>query len=345
MGWSYCHFRYFMRLLSPSCTLFTEMIVDNALIHGNQHALLHMHQSEKPIIFQLGGSDPSTLAACCEMIEKKGYSEINLNCGCPSPKVQQGNIGACLYKQPARVAACLKAMVRHTHLPVSVKCRIGVDDIDSKQALRDFIAMCNDSGAQTVYVHARKAWLQGLNPKQNRAIPPLCYQTVYDIQDAFPSIKIVINGGINTLENAQQHVSKTSGIMIGRAAYQRPLFIRQLEQRFCIKKNIDIPTIQDVVETYARYVQRIDHTQPRASAVFLVKPLQHLLAGTSMAKTWKKALHHLCCTYKQDNLSLGTHLLKTMQTTNFQHAIHQITNTTDTTQNQASIAEHSELES
>lgn len=343
MGWSYCHFRYFMRLLSPSCTTFTEMVVDNALIHGNQQALLRMHQTEKQVVFQLGGSDPSKLAACCKIIEEKGYSEINLNCGCPSPKVQQGNIGACLFKQPTRVAACLKAMVRHTRLPVSVKCRIGVDDVDSSQALHDFIAMCNASGVQTVYVHARKAWLQGLNPKQNRAIPPLCYQAVYDIQSAFPSMKIIINGGINTLENAQQHVAKTSGIMIGRAAYQKPLFIRQLEQQFCIKKNMDMLTIQNVVETYARYIQRIEHTQSRASAVSLVKPLQHLLTGTCMAKTWKKTLHRLCCTHKQNNLALGSGLLEAMQIAEFQHAINQAAATTNKTQNRASHLEHNKL--
>lgn len=316
MGWSYCHFRFFMRLLSPSCKIFTEMVVANTLIHGNQTSILHMHPKETPVIFQLGGGDPGTLATACSILENKGFDEINLNCGCPSAKVQQGFIGACLYKHPKRVASCLQAMREHSRLPISIKCRVGVDDIDSTQALEDFIAMCSEQGVHKVYIHARKAWLQGLNPKQNRNVPPLQYDKVYHIQKRFPDMHIVINGGIQTISHAQDHIGKTSGLMVGRAAYQRPLFIYELEQAFGETNNAK--TADSILCAYAHYVAKITAKHPRSTPSFLLKPLQHFFTGTCVAKKWKQALHTLAYSCNRDGKILAHGLLEVIQRSDIQ---------------------------
>lgn len=229
MDWTDRHCRYFHRLLSPHARLYTEMVTSAALVRGNQIRLLEHSHEEHPVALQLGGSDPVELAKAAVMGAEAGYDEINLNVGCPSDRVQSGKFGACLMREPALVGECVRAMAGVVDIPVTVKCRIGVDDQDEYADLQRFTTTMIEAGVGILVVHARKAWLEGLSPKENREIPPLDYERVYRLKREFPELTVVINGGITTVEAVREHLGQVDGVMIGRAAYHDPFVLAKLE--------------------------------------------------------------------------------------------------------------------
>ncbi|NBP95801.1 MAG: tRNA dihydrouridine(20/20a) synthase DusA [Gammaproteobacteria bacterium] len=222
MDWTDEHERYFLRLVSARARLYTEMVTTGALIYGDRTRFLAHSEEEHPVALQLGGSEPEDMARCATLGEEAGFDEINMNVGCPSDRVQAGRFGACLMREPSVVARCVEAMSHAVSIPVTVKCRIGVDDDDSFESLCRFVQTIRDAGCQVVIVHARKAWLSGLSPKQNREIPPLHYDRVYALKRSFPQITMVVNGGIRSVAEAHQHLAFVDGVMVGREAYQNP---------------------------------------------------------------------------------------------------------------------------
>jgi tRNA-dihydrouridine synthase A len=234
MDWTDRHCRYFHRLLTRHARLYTEMITAAAIIYGDRQRLLDFDPIEHPVALQLGGSEPEQLARAGEIAASFGYDEINLNCGCPSDRVQSGRFGACLMAEPELVGRCVAALQRvaGNAIPVTVKCRIGIDDQDSEADLSRFIETVAAAGCRIFIVHARKAWLQGLSPKENREIPPLDYERVYRLKAAFPELTIVLNGGIATLEEARNHLAAADGVMLGRAAYKSPAILAEVDRLF-----------------------------------------------------------------------------------------------------------------
>jgi tRNA-dihydrouridine synthase A len=222
MEWTDRHCRFFHRLLTRRALLYTEMLTTGAVLHGDRARLLRFDPAEHPLALQLGGSEPRALAACARIGAEAGFDEINLNAGCPSDRVQEGRFGACLMTEPDLVGDCVAAMKAVVSVPVTVKCRIGVDDQDPEEALTRFAQAVERAGADVLIVHARKAWLKGLSPKENREVPPLDHQRVYRLKAAHPRLPIVLNGGIGSLEDARMHLSYVDGVMMGRAAYQEP---------------------------------------------------------------------------------------------------------------------------
>lgn len=225
------HYRYLARLMSRHALLYTEMVTQDAVIYGDRDRLLQFDDFEQPVALQLGGSDPKKLAQCAHIATEYGYREINLNVGCPSDRVQFGRIGACLMKEPEVVAECVAAMRGATPLPVTVKSRIGVDDYDQYDWLHRFVAQQIEAGIDALIVHARKAWLQGLSPRENREVPPLCYETVYQLKRDFPDLELIINGGIHTFAEIQTHLEHVDGVMLGRAAYHNSYLLSEVDQR------------------------------------------------------------------------------------------------------------------
>ncbi len=232
MDWSDRHCRFFHRQLTRHALLYTEMVTADAILRGDHQRLLGFSVAEHPIALQLGGSDAAKLAEAAAIGEAFGYDEINLNVGCPSDRVQEGRFGACLMAEPGLVAACVTAMRGAVRIPVTVKCRIGIDDQDSETDFQNFIDRVAAAGCTTFIVHARKAWLKGLSPKENREIPPLDYARVYRLKASRPDLEIVINGGIETLDAAEAHLGHVDGVMLGRAAYQDPYILADVDRRF-----------------------------------------------------------------------------------------------------------------
>jgi tRNA-dihydrouridine synthase A len=230
MDWTDRHCRYFHRVLAPQVRLYTEMVHANAVLHGDRHRLLGFSAHERPLALQLGGSDPAVLATATRIAEDEGFDEVNLNVGCPSDRVQSGRFGACLMREPALVAECIAAMRAAVAIPVTVKCRLGVDEQEDYVSLLDFIDTVAATGCDTFVVHARKAWLQGLSPKENREVPPLRYEQVYRLKRERPQLTIAINGGITEAAAAHEHLRHTDGVMLGRAAYHDPYFLHLLHQ-------------------------------------------------------------------------------------------------------------------
>ncbi len=231
MDWTDRHCRFFHRQLSKHARLYTEMVTTGALLHGSVQRHLKFDRAEHPIALQLGGSEPDALAECAEMGERFGYDEINLNCGCPSDRVQIGRFGACLMREPDRVAECVSAMQKSVSVPVTVKTRIGVDNSEDYTFLKRFVEIVASSGCDTFIIHARKAWLKGLSPKENREIPPLCYEQVYRLKQDFPGLTVIINGGIRSLDESDAHLRQVDGVMLGREAYENPFLLSQVDQR------------------------------------------------------------------------------------------------------------------
>jgi tRNA-dihydrouridine synthase A len=232
MDWTDRHCRFFHRLISQYALLYTEMVTTGALIHGDHHRFLQFDETENPLAFQLGGSHPRELAICARMVEDYGYTEVNLNVGCPSDRVQNGRFGACLMAEPELVAECVAAMSQGVAIPVTVKSRIGIDERDSYQELVHFIATVANAGCRTFNVHARKAWLSGLSPKQNREVPPLRYDVVYQLKKDFPELEIIVNGGITSLDQAEEMLKHVDGVMMGREAYHNPYTLVDVDRRF-----------------------------------------------------------------------------------------------------------------
>lgn len=277
--------RYFLRLISRHTLLYTEMVTTGALIHGDRERFLAFDDSEHPVALQLGGSDPGELARCARMAEKAGFDEINLNCGCPSDRVQSGFFGACLMKSPARVAECVAAMVDAVSIPVTVKHRIGVDDQDSYDHLRDFVGTSAAAGCDAFIVHARKAWLQGLSPKQNREVPPLDYERVYRLKRDFPRQEIIINGGIASLDEAEQHLQQVDGVMIGREAYHNPYMLEAADRRF-YGDHRPVGARREIVQHFAHFArQQVAHGVPMSR---LTRHLLGLYKGQPGARRFRR---------------------------------------------------------
>ncbi|MGR9046466.1 MAG: tRNA dihydrouridine(20/20a) synthase DusA [Gammaproteobacteria bacterium] len=285
LDWTDRHCRYFHRLLSEHAFLYTEMVTTGALIHGERHRFLSFDPSENPIAFQLGGSDPSDLATCAKMVEDYGYDEVNLNVGCPSDRVQNGRFGACLMAEPGLVAECVEAMIQTVSIPVTVKSRIGIDDRDSYEELVHFIESVAEAGCRTFIIHARKAWLKGLSPKQNREIPPLRYDWVYQIKKDFPHLEVILNGGVLSLEQAVAINQRVDGVMVGREAYHNPYLLADVDAVIFGNKH-PIRSREEVVEALIPYVK-----EQLAQGVRLNSISRHILGlfhGVSGARAWRR---------------------------------------------------------
>ena len=277
MDWSDRHCRYFHRLLSNSALLYTEMVVCEAILHGDLNRHLSFSNEEHPIALQLGGSDPDKLARAAAIGASWGYDEINLNVGCPSDRVQSGTFGACLMLQPELVGQCVKAMKSEVDIPVTVKCRIGVDDQDSEIALDALAENVFSNGCSALWVHARKAWLEGLSPKQNRDIPPLDYDRVYRLKGKYPGRFIGINGGITSLDETRHHLNHVDGVMLGRTAYHNPELLRHVDRQiFGYSRKVSLEFIgEKMMEYTARHLAaggRVNHVTRHMLGLFQGRP-------------------------------------------------------------------------
>lgn len=287
IDWTDRHCRFFHRQLSARALLYTEMIVAEAIIRGNRDRLLGFDGAEHPVALQLGGSEPERLAEAVRIASDYGYDEINLNVGCPSDRVQAGTFGACLMREPATVAACVSAMKAVASVPVTVKCRIGVDDQEPKTVLPDFIARMADAGADAVWVHARKAWLQGLSPKENRDIPPLDYALVHAMKQQNPKLFLGINGGIDTLEAAARHLDIMDGVMLGRAAYHNATLLTGVDEKIYGVPGAgpDWVAIRDAMMAYAER-----HIASGGRLVHVTRHMVGLFQGFAGARRYRQIL-------------------------------------------------------
>lgn len=274
MAYTDRHFRVLMRLINKNLLLYTEMVTTAALLQGRQVRQLEFSPIEKPLALQLGGANPQELAICAKIAEELGYDEVNLNVGCPSDRVQSGKFGACLMKTPDLVADCVAQMQAAVSIPVTVKTRIGVDDQDSYELFHEFISKVKAAGCHIFIIHARKAWLKGLSPRQNRSIPPLRYEWVYRLKQDFPQLQIIINGGIRTWEDIEKHLLYVDGVMIGREAYDNPMQFAEPKVR-----------AQEIIYGYLPYiVQQIQEGTPLGS---MSRHLMGLMQGQAGAKQWR----------------------------------------------------------
>jgi tRNA-dihydrouridine synthase A len=279
------HFRYFLRQISRHPLLYTEMITTMAIKHGDRYKILGFSHLEKPLSLQLGGDDPYLLAECAKIAEDMGYDEVNLNVGCPSARVQEGNFGACLMATPELVAKAVEAMEKSVSIPVTVKHRIGIDDRDSYEDMANFVKIVAEAGCQRFTVHARKAWLQGLSPKDNRTIPPLRYEEVYRLKQEFPHLFIEINGGITNLEQVRQQLQSVDAVMIGRAAYDNPYLLATVDRDF-YGELITPPTRQEVVLKMLPYIDEWVSKGYRLHTIS--RHLLQLFSGQPGAKVWRR---------------------------------------------------------
>ncbi len=252
MDWTDRHCRVLHRCLSAHALLYTEMVTAEAVLRGDTNKLLRFDARERPVALQLGGSEPARLAEAAKIGETFGYDEINLNVGCPSDRVQSGRFGACLMREPHLVADCMAAMKESVSVPVTVKCRIGVDEQDPNVSLRELVSACTAAGVGTFVVHARKAWLNGLSPKENRDVPALDYPLVYDIKRENPGLTVILNGGINSLMDAEYHLKHVDGVMLGRAAYQTPALLAEVDAKLF---GGEVTAIENAVSSYCVYVE------------------------------------------------------------------------------------------
>lgn len=288
------HFRYLARLLSRHTLLYTEMLTCNAVIHGDREYLLGQHACETPVVLQLGGSDVTAMAQAARIGEQWGYQEINMNVGCPSDRVKAGRFGACLMAEPELVSDVVAGMRAVVNIPVSVKCRLGIDRDDSYEALESFVGTVAQSGCRYFVVHARKAWLDGLSPKQNRSVPPLRYEFVYRLKKAFPDLNIGINGGIDTLLAARDHLQHVDGVMIGRAAYYNPAMLAEADQLVFSDRDggythsATMETLSGVARDYALYMQAWADKGVRLNT--MSRHLIALFQEVPGAKLWRRHL-------------------------------------------------------
>ena len=290
------HERYFLRLISKNTLLYTEMIVDEAIKRGNKKKLLEFNINEKPVALQLGGSSPKLLAEGSKVGEDFGYDEINLNLGCPSRKVEKNKFGACLMKEPNLVADCLSKMQSNTKLPVTIKTRIGYDNVEDYENLYNFISTLKSTGVKTFIIHARKAMLGKFTPKQNLNIPPLKYNYVYKLKEDFPDEEIIINGGSTTIDEIKSQLKKTDGVMIGRAAYHTPYFLADIEKE--IFKNNDVPNRQEIIEKLIPYMKDENKKGTRLNQI--MRHTIGLFHGQTGASSWKRYLSENMCVRNAD---------------------------------------------
>ncbi|MGB7204787.1 MAG: tRNA dihydrouridine(20/20a) synthase DusA [Anderseniella sp.] len=272
MDWTDRHCRVFHRSLTSRALLYTEMVTTGAVIHGDRQRLLGFDKSEHPVALQLGGSEPGELAEACRIGEDFGYDEINLNCGCPSDRVQSGRFGACLMAEPDTVARGVEAMRKAVEVPVTVKCRIGIDDQDSEKDFTRFINTVANVGCTTFIVHARKAWLNGLSPRENRDVPPLDYERVYRLKAARPDLHITINGGIETLQDAKAHLTHVDGVMLGRSAYQHPWLLAKVDTELFGETSDPVENRFEAAQRMICYIEKC-----LAEGIYLTRVTKHML--------------------------------------------------------------------
>jgi len=287
MDWTDKHCRYFYRLISKNVQLYTEMITTKAILNGDKSRLLDFDASENPLVLQLGGSDPKEMATSSMIAQDWGYNEVNINVGCPSDRVQSGSFGACLMKEPNLVAQCVESMTDKCEIPVTVKHRIGIDDMESYDELSDFVFQISSKGCQHFIVHARKAWLKGLSPKENRTIPPLNYGWVYQLKKDFPSLQITINGGIESCEDITKHLGLVDGVMMGRSIYHNPYLLKEIDQTIFEEKN-NLIDREQVLKKYMAYIKKQNKTgTPIRSMTRHIVGLYH---GEANAKLFRRLL-------------------------------------------------------
>lgn len=286
LDWTDRHYRYFARLMSSQALLYTEMVTTGAILFGKGD-YLEYNEAEHPLALQLGGSDPQALAQCARIAEERGYDEVNLNVGCPSDRVQNGRFGACLMAEPQLVADCVNAMQQQVSIPVTVKTRIGIDEQDSYPFLTDFVGKVSEAGCNTFIIHARKAWLQGLSPKENREIPPLDYPRVYQLKRDFPALNISINGGVKRWEDIAEHLSQLDGVMVGREAYQNPYLLAEVDQRLFGSDKAPLNR-DEVVEAILPYVEQ--HLQSGGRLNHITRHLTGLYQGVAGGRSWRRYL-------------------------------------------------------
>jgi tRNA-dihydrouridine synthase A len=290
------HERFFLRLISKNTLLYTEMVVSEAINRGDKKKLLEFNINEKPVALQIGGSSPRLLAEASKIGEDFGYDEINLNLGCPSKKVEKNKFGACLMKEPNLVADCLSKMQSATKLPVTIKTRIGYDNVEDYENFYNFISILRDTGVKTFIIHSRKAILGKFTPKQNLNIPPLKYDYVYNLKKDFPNEEIIINGGITSTEEIKSHLTKTDGVMIGRAAYHTPYLLAEIEKE--IFNNDDIPSRQEVIENLIPYIREEIKKGTRLNQI--MRHTLGLFHGQAGASYWKRYLSENMCVRDAD---------------------------------------------
>ncbi len=286
MGWTDRHDRYFLRLISPNALLYTVMLTTGALVHGKKLEILEYNPEEHPVALQLGGSDPKDLAHCAMLADRYHYDEVNLNCGCPSERVQNGKFGACLMAEPQLVAECIDAMKQAVSIPVTVKTRIGIDDQDSYQFLTDFIGPIAEKGCDTFIIHARKALLDGLSPAENRTVPPLRWDIAHKLKQDFPQLTIVLNGGIKSISDIQESLKHVDGVMIGREAYQNPYFLAEVEREIFGAENVR--SRHEVIEAMMPYINRcLENDVPLKD---MTRHILGLFQGLPGARRWRQVL-------------------------------------------------------
>ncbi|TPV56538.1 tRNA dihydrouridine(20/20a) synthase DusA [Aestuariibacter sp. GS-14] len=310
LDWTDRHCRYFLRLISRHTLLYTEMVTTGAIIFGKGDYLGY-NQEEHPVAVQLGGSNPNDMARCAEKAQAYGYDEVNINVGCPSDRVKNGSFGACLMAQPDVVAECVSAMQKAVDIPVTVKCRIGIDDMDEYEDFSRFIDVVANAGCDTFIVHARKAWLKGLSPKENRDIPPLNYPRVYQLKQAYPDLTIEINGGITTLEQTDEHLQHVDGVMIGREVYANPYILADVDKRY-YGDNATVLSRDAIVAAMQTYIDRQD--MPYFKPWHAVRHMLGLFQGQPGGRVWRRYLSQNG-TGKQPDPQLLTNALAAMQET------------------------------
>ena len=292
------HDRYLMRLITKKSFLYTEMVTTGAIIHGNATHQLDFNKSiESPVALQLGGSNPDELAKCSEIAESMGYDEINLNLGCPSERVQKGSFGACLMIEPNLVQRCLNAMKQSVSIPVTAKCRTGIDKIEDYDFLQSFVEGIANQNIATIIIHARNAILKGLSPRQNRTIPPLKYDYVYRIKEDFPELEIIINGGINSLTEAKDHLQNVDGVMLGRAPYDNPMMLDDVDSEIFGEPKKQILRL-DILKEYLTYLEELDDPKIRLNQV-----LKHIYGLNKGLKNARKYRYEINQIMKEGNLS------------------------------------------
>ncbi len=287
MDWTDKHCRYFYRLISKNVQLYTEMITTKAILRGDKNRLLDFNANENPLVLQLGGNDPKEMAECSLIAQDWGYDEININVGCPSDRVLSGSFGACLMKEPDLVAQCVESMIQKCDIPITVKHRIGIDEMESYNQLSDFVYRVSDKGCQHLIVHARKAWLKGLSPKENRTIPPLNYPWVYQLKKDFPKLKFTINGGIENCEDISKHLEKVDGVMLGRSIYHNPFLLNEIEG-LIFKNKKSLINREQVLKKYLSYIS--NQSQKGVSIRSMTRHILGLYHGEANAKLFRRLL-------------------------------------------------------
>jgi tRNA-dihydrouridine synthase A len=287
LDWTDRHDRYFLRLISRHAWLYTEMVTTGAIIHGDRDRHLAFNEVEHPVALQLGGSEPADMAECARIGQDYGYDEVNINVGCPSERVHKGSFGACLMATPETVAECVDAMRQVVDIPVTIKTRIGIDEQEDYEHLHHFVRINREAGCRIFIVHARKAWLKGLSPKENREVPPLRYALVYQLKQEFPDLEIIINGGLQDLDRAEQQLEHVDGVMLGRAVYHDPWLLSEVDRRF-YGDDHEVVSAREIVEQMYPYIEELIRNGGQLK--YVTRHMLGMFHGRPGAKLWRRTL-------------------------------------------------------